>query len=103
MNKIQTVLLHASFLGLAVMAMPGCPGESEAPVEQTPAEQAQAICTKFDECGALSEGHTVQECATALDELYDATQNDDICGPLIQQYQTAMACLSHLLVAGDVM
>ncbi|WP_437737717.1 hypothetical protein [Sorangium sp. So ce1335] len=102
MNKIQNVLLHASFLGLVVIAVPGCPGESESPVEQTPAEQAQAICAKFDECGELGEGRTAQQCATDLEKVYDATQTDDLCGPLVQKYQTAMACLSQEMSCEDL-
>ncbi|WP_437960682.1 hypothetical protein WME76_14215 [Sorangium sp. So ce119] len=102
MNKIQNVLLHASFLGLVVMAMPGCPGESESPVEQTPAEQAQAICTKFEECGELGEDQTAQQCATILEALYGEAQNDDLCGPVIQQYQTAAACLSQVMTCEEL-
>ncbi|WP_437620190.1 hypothetical protein [Sorangium sp. So ce1151] len=91
MKTIKNILLCAPFFGLFAVALPGCPSEPE---EQPPVETAplEVLCGKAAECGELGEGVTVEQCAAELAPAFDALKQDDVCGPVIERWESFMVC-----------
>ncbi|WP_437659222.1 hypothetical protein [Sorangium sp. So ce1182] len=92
MKTIKNILLCAPFFGLFAVTLPGCPNEPE---EQPPVETAplEVICGKAAECGELGEGKTVEQCAAELAPAFDALKQDDVCGPVIERYESFTVCV----------
>lgn len=92
MKTIKSILLCAPFFGLFAVALPGCPSEPE---EQPPVETAplEVICGKAAECGELGEGVTVEQCAAELTPAFDALKQDDVCGPVVERFESFAVCL----------